>query len=436
MQQRRSVLHPRIVSRYPFLRPSVFREWIDKRENGDISASHERVPKGSKSALLGKRIVEGLKLEMLAFPGPVRSGKEEEEPEPHEYKLERVGLKPESNDREKKAAASAHLSNPIGYHGCLIASEVFHRRMLSLHIKTEAAISLPLTIHTRACILSSMNRLSTAERARVVAVLVEGNGLRATARITGVARMTVEKLLRDLGAACARFHDQTVRSVRSKRIQCDEIWSFVYAKEKNAPEAMKAAGLAGDVWTWTAIDADSRLMVSWLVGGRDAGYAWVFMQDVASRLTNRVQLTTDGHKPYLMAVEDAFGADVDYATLTKLYGAAPEGQRRYSPPQYIRAKRATITGRPDPRHVSTSYVERQNLTMRMHMRRFTRLTNGFSKKVEMHEHNVALHFTYYNFCKVHMTLRVTPAMEAGLTDHVWGLDELVGLLESHTARVA
>ena len=278
-----------------------------------------------------------------------------------------------------------------------------------------------------------MNRLSNAERAKVVAVLVEGNSLRATARITGVARMTVEKLLRDLGAACAAcaaFHNATVRNLRSRRIQCDEIWSFVYAKEKNAPAELKAAGQAGDMWTWTALDADSKLIVSWLIGGRDAGYATAFMQDVAGRLANRVQLTTDGHRAYLSAVEDAFGLDVDYAQLSKIYGEAPEAEKRYSPAKVIGAQRAIITGRPKAEHISTSHVERQNLTMRMHIRRFTRLTNGFSKKVEMHEHHVALHFTYYNFCKIHQSIRVTPAMEAGLSDHAWSVEELVALLES------
>jgi IS1 family transposase len=275
-----------------------------------------------------------------------------------------------------------------------------------------------------------MNKLSTEQRARVVAALVEGNGLRATARLTGVARMTVEKLLRDLGTACARFHDETVRNVRSNRVQCDEIWSFVYAKAKNVTTAIAAEHPgAGDVWTWTAIDADSKLVISWLVGSRDAGAAYAFMTDVAGRLRNRVQLTTDGHTPYLAAVEDAFGCDIDYAMLVKIYGSDPQGEKRYSPAICLGAVATTIMGDPDPRHISTSYVERQNLTMRMHMRRFTRLTNGFSKKVEMHAHAIALHFAYYNFCKIHQTLRVTPAMEAGLSDHAWSLEEIVGLLD-------
>lgn len=274
-----------------------------------------------------------------------------------------------------------------------------------------------------------MNKLSTAERAKVVSVLVEGNSLRATARITGVARMTIEKLLRDLGAACASYHNAHVVGLTSQRVQCDEIWSFIGAKNKNATPEQKAQGW-GDCWTWTAIDADSKLMVSWLVGERNQRYANAFMQDVAARLSNRVQLTTDGYATYFVAVDSAFAADdIDYGVIQKVY-AAPGAGGRYSPAKFVSAKRATVTGSPDPKYISTSYVERQNLTMRMHMRRFTRLTNGFSKKIEMHEHSVALHFTYYNFCKIHQTLRVTPAMEAGLSDHVWSLEELVGLMQS------
>jgi IS1 family transposase len=271
-----------------------------------------------------------------------------------------------------------------------------------------------------------MNRLSTAERAKVVAVLVEGNSLRATSRITGVARMTIEKLLRDLGAACQTFHDAKVRNLSSKRVQCDEIWSFIGAKGKNATTEQKAQGW-GDCWTWTALDSDSKLMVSWLVGDRSQDTAMFFMQDVAARLANRVQLSTDGYVNYLIAVDRAFGVDVDYGVIQKVY-AAPGAGGRYSPPKFVSAKRATVTGDPNPRHISTSHVERNNLTMRMHMRRFTRLTNGFSKKLEMHMLNIALHFTYYNFCKIHQTLRVTPAMEAGIADHVWSLEELIGLV--------
>lgn len=274
-----------------------------------------------------------------------------------------------------------------------------------------------------------MNKLDTAKRVAVVAALVEGNSLRATARITGVARMTVEKLLRDLGAACAAHHEATVRNLVSKRVQCDEIWSFVGAKAKNVPEDKH--GVWGDIWTWTAIDADSKLIIGYRVGQRTANDAYEFMSDVAARLSNRVQLTTDSLKLYLNAVDYAFGTDIDYAILEKHYGSfVKDGSaaHRYTPAKITAMKATTITGDPKRRHVSTSYVERQNLTMRMHMRRFTRLTNGFSKKAEMHAHAVALHFTYYNFAKIHQTLRVTPAMEAGLTDHVWSLEELVGLV--------
>jgi IS1 family transposase len=277
-----------------------------------------------------------------------------------------------------------------------------------------------------------MNRLNTSERAKVVSVLVEGNSLRATARITGAARMTVEKLLRDLGTACAAHHDATVLGLKSQRVQCDEIWSFIGAKQKNVPEAKR--GEWGDCWTWTALDADTKLMIAYRVGERSPAMAYDFMADIASRLTNRVQLTTDGLKLYLNAVDYAFGVDIDYAMLEKHYGAAVGGSVsaavRYSPAKITGSKRAIVSGDPNPRHISTSYVERQNLTMRMHMRRFTRLTNGFSKKIEMHEHSVALHFTYYNFCKVHQSLRVTPAMETGLSDHVWSIEELIGLLAS------
>jgi IS1 family transposase len=275
-----------------------------------------------------------------------------------------------------------------------------------------------------------MNKLSIAERARILSCLVEGNSLRATARMTGFARMTIEKLLRDLGTACAEYQDRHVRNLSSRRVQCDEIWSFVYAKKKNVtPTIAEKHPDAGDAWTWTAIDADSKLVISWLVASRDAGSAYTFMQDVASRFRNRVQLTTDGHRPYLEAVEAAFGADIDYAMLQKIYGADPGSETRYSPAVCLGCKVEEISGQPNPKHISTSYVERQNLTMRMHMRRFTRLTNAFSKKFEMLAHNVALHFMYYNFGKVHQTLRVTPAMEAGVSNHVWSITEIVGLID-------
>jgi IS1 family transposase len=278
-----------------------------------------------------------------------------------------------------------------------------------------------------------MNQLSTGKRAAVIAALVEGNSLRGTARMTGVARMTVEKLLRDMGTACLIHHDATVRGLKSQRVQCDEIWSFIGAKAKNVPD--RKIGEWGDAWTWTAIDADSKLIISYAVGPRTAPMSYDFMRDVADRLTTRVQLTTDSLKVYLNAVDYAFGVDVDYAIIEKHYGSfinKGTAAHRYTPAKITGIKAATITGNPDRKHVSTSYVERQNLTMRMHMRRFSRLTNAFSKKVEMHAHAVALHFAYYNFVKIHQTLRVTPAMEAGLTDRPWNLSDLVALLEAGT----
>jgi IS1 family transposase len=274
-----------------------------------------------------------------------------------------------------------------------------------------------------------MNKLSTEKRAAVVAALVEGNSIRATVRMTGVAKNTVVKLLVDLGAACARYQDETLRNLPCKRLQCDEIWSFVGAKDKNVPAEKQGKFGFGSVWTWTAIDADTKLVPSFFVGTRDLGSAYTFISDLASRLLNRVQLTTDAHRPYLSAVEDAFGADIDYAMLQKLYGSDPQGEKRYSPAQCIGCKVETVTGDPDPKHISTSYVERHNLSMRMSMRRFTRLTNAFSKKVENHAAAVAVYFMYYNFGRVHQTLRVTPAMEAGVSDHVWTIAEIVALLD-------
>jgi IS1 family transposase len=273
-----------------------------------------------------------------------------------------------------------------------------------------------------------MNKLSPSKRAAIVSALVEGNSIRATCRMTDTAKGTVLKLLVDLGRACTRYHNENVRGLTCRRVQADEIWSFCYAKDKNIPASMKAMPGVGSMWTWSAICADSKLIVSWLVGSRDAGYAHEFMQDVRSRLSNRVQLSTDGLKLYLEAVEDAFGSAVDYAQLVKIYGEAPEGQRRYSPAECIGTRKIQVSGNPDPDHVSTSYIERANLTMRMSMRRFTRLTNGFSKKVENLEAAVALHFMHYNFCRIHQTLRVTPAMAAGISNHAWELSEIVSLL--------
>ncbi len=281
-----------------------------------------------------------------------------------------------------------------------------------------------------------MNRLTRERRIQVVKALVEGNSINGIVRMTGVAKNTVLKLLADLGSACLDFQDETLRGLTSKRLQCDEIWEFCYAKEKNVPTEHKGEFGYGDVWTWTAIDADTKLVPCWHVGGRTAEDAEEFIANLRSRLANRVQLTTDGHKPYLEAVEGAFGADVDYAMLVKLYGpVAPEreARRRYSPADCIGAEKTVITGNPDKAHISTSYVERQNLTMRMSMRRFIRLTNGFSKKLENHMHAISLHFMYYNFARPHKTLSkpyaTTPAMAAGLTDHVWGIEEIVSLLK-------
>ena len=274
-----------------------------------------------------------------------------------------------------------------------------------------------------------MNKLSKEEQVRVVACLVEGNSLRATVRMTGVHRTTIQKLLVELGAACSAYQDKTFRNLNCQRIQCDEIWSFVYAKDKNTTEEMRQAG-AGSVWTWVALDPDTKLVPCWFVSSRDAGAAYHFIHDLKARLAHRVQLTTDGHHAYLGAIEDAFGADVDYAMLIKIYGNTPEGSEiRYSPAQCMGARKTVITGNPDFNHVSTSHTERQNLTMRMQMRRFTRLTNAFSKKIENHEAAIALHYMHYNFARVHQTLRVTPAMEAGISDHVWTLNEIVSLLD-------
>lgn len=280
-----------------------------------------------------------------------------------------------------------------------------------------------------------MNRLPHEKRIQILHMLCEGSSIRAIERITGSSKHTITNLLIDAGRTCAAYHDEHARELSARRIQCDEIWSFCYAKQKNVEASKKAPVDAGDVWTWTAIDADSKLLVSWLVGGRDSEYAMAFMDDVAGRLANRVQLTMDGHGPYLEAVEGAFGADIDYAVLQKIYGTAPEVSRgRYSPSVCIGAKKERIEGDPVRDHVSTSYVERHNLTMRMHMRRFTRLTNAFSKKVENHAHAVALHCMYYNFVRIHKTLRVTPAMQAGIADRLWGVSDIVALVEAREAE--
>lgn len=276
-----------------------------------------------------------------------------------------------------------------------------------------------------------MNKLSAADRARILHLLCEGNSIRAVTRLTGASKNTVTKLLVDAGKACMAYHDANVRDVNAKRVQVDEIWSFVYSKAKNVAAAKAAPDGAGDIWTWTAIDADSKLIVSYFIGGRDGECAMWFIDDLRARLASRVQLTSDGHKAYLEAVEGAFGADVDYAVLQKIYGTAPEAARgRYSPAECIGTKKERIEGDPDPKHVSTSYVERSNLTMRMHMRRFTRLTNAFSKKVENHAYAVALHMMYYNFVRRHATLRMTPAMAAGIAKSFWDVSDIVSLIES------
>jgi IS1 family transposase len=279
-----------------------------------------------------------------------------------------------------------------------------------------------------------MNVLSTEKKVQVIKSLVEGNSIRATVRMTGVAKNTIVKLLAQVGKVAESFHDQTVKHVQSKKVQCDEIWSFVYAKEKNVPEKMKSGETkqAGDIWTWTAIDADTKLIISWYVADRSQDSAKTFMDDVASRLANRVQLTTDGLKNYLVAVDHAFNNQIDYAQLVKMYeGNQEKPDIRYSSAVCTGTKRTVISGKPNRKDICTSFVERQNLTMRMHMRRFTRLTNGFSKKIENHSYAIALHFFYYNFVRVHQTLRVTPAMEAGLAKRPMEIVNLIQLTDAN-----
>ncbi len=278
-----------------------------------------------------------------------------------------------------------------------------------------------------------MNQLSIEKRAKIIHCLVEGNSIRSTARLTDTVKNTVIKLLCEVGAACSAYQDKTFRNLKCKRIQCDEIWAFCGAKEKNATPKQKAKGW-GSVWTWTSLDPDTKLVPCWAVGTRDAGTAYHFIHDLSGRLASRVQLTTDGLKIYLQAVEDAFGSQIDYAMLQKIYGTEggphKDAEIRYSPAVCMGAKKAVISGQPDYAHISTSHTERQNLSMRMGMRRFTRLTNAFSKKLENHEHAVALYFMYYNFCRIHQSLRVTPAMEAGVADHVWEIKEIIALLDN------
>lgn len=280
-----------------------------------------------------------------------------------------------------------------------------------------------------------MNKLSTSDRAKILHMLCEGSSIRSVTRVLGVGKNTVIRLMIDAGEACAAYHDEHIRNLKSKRIQVDEIWSFIYAKQKNVAAAKAAPESAGDAWTWTAIDADLKLIVSYFVGGRDGDCAAWFIDDLATRLANRVQLTSDGHKAYLEAVEGAFGADIDYAMLNKIYGASPESAKgRYSPAECIGIKKDRVEGNPDMRHVSTSYVERSNLTQRMHNRRFTRLTNGFSKKFENHAYSVALFSMYYNFVKMHSTLRMSPAMAAGVSKTLWEISDIVALVEAKEAK--
>lgn len=274
-----------------------------------------------------------------------------------------------------------------------------------------------------------MNKLSIARRTQLVAALIEGNSVRSTARMTDTAFNTVLKFVVDIGKVCRKYLDEQMRDLPCKRLQADEIWQFCYAKDKNLPDSMRGKAGVGSVWTWIAIDADTKLVPTFHVGTRDAACAYEFMSDVASRLRGRVQLTTDGHLAYLNAVRDAFGRDIDYSMLIKIYGAVPTEPGRYSPPKCVGTREERIIGYPDEEHVSTSYVERQNLTMRMSMRRFTRLTNAFSKKCENLEHALALHYVHYNFVRIHKTLRCTPAMEAGVADRLWTVRDVAELLE-------
>jgi IS1 family transposase len=277
---------------------------------------------------------------------------------------------------------------------------------------------------------TAMNRLSLEERAKIIGCLVEGNSVRSTARITNTDKKTVLRLLADVGAACKRYHDERVFMIETKRVQCDEIWSFCYAKEKNIPADMAGVFGIGDVWTWTAIDADTKLMIGYRVDRRDETAARHFMEDLYKRLATRVQLTTDGLRVYLTSVPQTFGRDIDYGMLRKIYSNPKAGEGRYSPGECCGIQRRKLIGKPIERAISTSYVERQNLSTRMGMRRFTRLTNAFSKKVENHMHAISLYFLHYNFARIHQTLRVTPAMEAGLSNHVWSLEEIAALADS------
>jgi IS1 family transposase len=279
-----------------------------------------------------------------------------------------------------------------------------------------------------------MKRLNSQQRAQVLHCLMEGNSIRATARLTGASKTTILKLVEDAGQAAAWYKDRVFRNLGCRRLQADELWGFVHAKQKNVATAKRRDPTYGDVWVWVATDADTKLVPSWLVGGRDSSFAIAFMDDLASRLAHRVQLTTDGHRAYLEAVEGAFGGDIDYAQLVKLYGEAPESAKgRYSPAECIGVRKERVEGDPDPKHVSTSFAERNNLNVRMHARRMTRLTNAFSKKVANHAHAMALHFLYYNFVRIHQTLKMTPAMAAGVTKRLWEMKDVVDTLEAWEA---
>ncbi|HLF58556.1 MAG TPA: IS1 family transposase [Alphaproteobacteria bacterium] len=279
-----------------------------------------------------------------------------------------------------------------------------------------------------------MNKLPPKKRAQILGMMVEGLSIRAISRMTGASKNTIVKLLADAGRACSEYQNTALRNLPCKRLQVDEIWSFVYAKARNVPERLTNDADVGDVWTWTAIDADTKLIPSWFVGSRDGEAAKRFICDLAKRLANRVQLTSDGHKAYLDAVDAGFGTDVDYAMLVKIYGQGPEGQRRYSPPEIVGTETFCCTGKPDPKHVSTSFAERQNLSMRMGMRRFTRLTNAFSKKIENHIHALSIYFMHYNFVRIHQSLRATPAMAAGVTSKLWEMSDMVKVLEDWEAE--
>jgi IS1 family transposase len=279
----------------------------------------------------------------------------------------------------------------------------------------------------------SMNKLPSEKRAQVLQMMAEGIALRAITRLTGISRTTLQKLLEDAGQAFSDYQDRTLVNLSCKRIQVDEAWSFCYAKQKNVAAAKAAPEGAGDIWTWVGLDADTKLVASFYVGARDSYAAMIFMDDLARRLANRVQLTSDGHRPYLEAVEGAFGGDIDYAMLVKIYGAAPEGQRRYSPAICTGARKHRIEGKPDPKHISTSFSERQNLNIRMGNRRMTRLTNAFSKKAENHAHMMAIYFMHYNFVRIHQTLKITPAMAAGVTPKLWEMSDMVAVLEAREA---